>query len=72
MTLVNAETGEVVRPLRNDAARRIVKRLMRDLSEDEADGDQLALPGLGLPSVIAVPADDGVADAVREMRAGDA
>lgn len=39
------------------AARAIVAKLMRDLTDDDAD--QLALPGLALPSAIAIPAPDG-------------
>jgi hypothetical protein len=40
------------------AARTIVAKLMRDLTDDEGD-DQLSLPGLGLPSAIAVQDPDG-------------
>lgn len=40
------------------AARSIVANLMRDLTDDEGDG-QLVLPGLSLPSAIAVQTPDG-------------
>lgn len=43
-----------------DAARRVCKDVLRALSEDDdADGPQLQLPGLTLPSTIAVPTDSG-------------
>lgn len=40
------------------AAREIVAKVMRDLSEDDSP-DQLSLPGLDLPSAIAVQHPDG-------------
>src|SRR5690606_2007167 len=40
------------------AAKTIVAKLMRDLSEDDAP-TQLSLPGLGLPSAIAVQTAEG-------------
>lgn len=41
-----------------DAARRIAKNVMRSLSDDDESGQQ-RLPGLHLPSAIAVPKPDG-------------
>lgn len=41
------------------AARRIAKDVMRDLAEDEDNGGQQRLPGIHLPSAIAVPQQDG-------------
>jgi hypothetical protein len=43
-----------------DAAKRMAKDVLRSLSDD-SDAPQLVLPGLGLPSVIAVPTDEGFA-----------
>ena len=40
------------------SARTIVAKLMRDLSDDDTDG-QLVLPGLNLPSAICVQTPDG-------------
>lgn len=40
------------------SARAIVANLMRDLSSDEGDA-QLTLPGLDLPSALAIPAPSG-------------
>lgn len=42
-----------------NAARRIAKDVMRDLAEDDEDRDQQRLPGIRLPSAIAVPQGDG-------------
>lgn len=40
------------------SARTIVANLMRDLSDDDGAA-QLTLPGLGLPSALAIPTPDG-------------
>ncbi|MDQ1569204.1 MAG: hypothetical protein QOF96_4084 [Actinomycetota bacterium] len=48
------ETERLVR----NAAVRIVKEIMRELSSDEEEGDNQPFPGLGLPTAIAVPAGD--------------
>lgn len=42
----------------NQAAREIVANIMRDLTDDD-ETEQLTLPGLGLPSAIAVQTPDG-------------
>lgn len=42
----------------NQAAREIVANIMRDLTDDD-EAEQLTLPGLGLPSAIAVQTPDG-------------
>lgn len=50
--------------------KRIVKDLLRNLSEDEDDPDaQQALPGLKLPTVIAVKKEDGEYEYVRADQA---
>lgn len=52
-----AETDKLVM----DAARRIVKEILRDLTQDDhaASDDQVILPGLVLPSAIAVEDEGG-------------
>lgn len=50
-------TGESERLIRN-AGIRIAKEVMRNLSSDDQDGQQ-RLPGVDLPSAIAVPIADG-------------
>lgn len=50
--------AEATTQMINQAAREIVANLLRDLTEDE-EQDQLTLPGLGLPSAIAVQTPDG-------------
>lgn len=42
-----------------NAARDAVKHILRRLSEDDADSGQQGLPGIHLPSAIAVPQPDG-------------
>lgn len=53
----DAFVDETARLVRN-AARNTAKKLLRDLAEDD-DGDQLRLPGLILPTALAVPAENG-------------
>ena len=43
--------------LARNATMRLAKEIMRGLSEDDADGAQMALPGLDLPSAVCVPND---------------
>jgi hypothetical protein len=52
-----------------EAARRKAKRVLRDLSEDDDDPAQLAIPGLPLPSAIAVPDKTGAYYYVRTDKA---
>jgi hypothetical protein len=55
-----AEYGDEVDRLAFNAANREVKDFLKSLSEDD-DSPQLALPGLDLPSVIAIPVEGGFA-----------
>lgn len=50
--------AEATEQMIHQAAREIVAKLMRDLAEDDPEAQQ-TLPGLGLPSAIAVQTPDG-------------
>lgn len=52
-----------------EAARRMAKKVLRDLSEDDEDPAQLTLPGLPLPSALAVPDKSGAFYYVRTDKA---
>lgn len=55
-----SEYADEVDRLAFNAANREVKEFLKSLSEDD-DAPQLALPGLDLPSVIAIPVEGGFA-----------